>query len=68
MRILKDFKIPDFKFPKFKMKNVENIDEMKVDYEAIEKKQKEGKKRMKSVGSVEVPQEAFMAILSMDDE
>ena len=31
-------------------------------------KQKEGKKRMKSVGSVEVPQEAFMALLSMDDD
>lgn len=31
-------------------------------------KQKEGKKRMKSVGSVEVPQEAFMAVLSVDDE
>lgn len=31
-------------------------------------KQKEGKKRMKSVGNVEVPQEAFMAVLSMDDE
>ncbi|MEG0824096.1 MAG: translation elongation factor 4, partial [Erysipelotrichaceae bacterium] len=31
-------------------------------------KQKQGKKRMKSVGSVEVPQEAFMAVLSMDDE
>ncbi len=31
-------------------------------------KQKEGKKRMKQVGSVEVPQEAFMAILSVDDE
>jgi len=30
-------------------------------------KQKEGKKRMKMVGSVEVPQEAFMAILEMDD-
>ncbi|MDQ0254339.1 GTP-binding protein LepA [Evansella vedderi] len=30
-------------------------------------KQKEGKKRMKSVGSVEVPQEAFMSVLSMDD-
>ncbi|ABS23272.1 elongation factor 4 [Bacillus cytotoxicus] len=31
-------------------------------------KQKEGKKRMKSVGSVEVPQEAFMAVLRMDDD
>ena len=31
-------------------------------------KQKEGKKRMKAVGSVEVPQEAFMAVLSMDEE
>ncbi len=31
-------------------------------------KQKEGKKRMKMVGSVEVPQEAFMAVLRMDDE
>lgn len=30
-------------------------------------KQKEGKKRMKMVGSVEVPQEAFMAILKMDE-
>ena len=31
-------------------------------------KQKRGKKRMKSVGSVDVPQEAFMAILSLDEE
>lgn len=30
-------------------------------------KQKEGKKRMKAVGSVEIPQEAFMSVLSMDD-
>lgn len=29
--------------------------------------QKKGKKRMKSVGSVEIPQAAFMAVLSMDD-
>ena len=31
-------------------------------------KQKEGKKRMRSLGSVEVPQEAFMAVLRLDDD
>lgn len=31
-------------------------------------KQKDGKKRMKMVGSVEVPQEAFLSVLSMDNE
>ena len=31
-------------------------------------KQKKGKKRMKAVGSVEVPQEAFMAVLNVNEE
>jgi GTP-binding protein LepA len=30
-------------------------------------KQKEGKKRMRQVGSVELPQEAFMSVLKLDD-
>ena len=31
-------------------------------------KQKEGKKRMRQVGNVEIPQSAFMAVLKLDEE
>jgi GTP-binding protein LepA len=31
------------------------------------KKQKEGKKRMKSIASVNIPQDAFMSVLKNDD-
>ena len=45
MRILNDFKIPNFKFKKIKMKDVENIEEVKVDYERLQKKQAIAQKR-----------------------
>ena len=48
MRILKDFKIPNFKFPKLKMKNVENIDEVNVDYEELKKNHTEEKGKNKN--------------------
>ena len=48
MRILKDFKIPDFKFPKFNMKEVSEIDEVKVDYDKVKKEEENKKKNKKN--------------------
>ncbi len=45
MRILKDFKIPNFKFPKFHMKELSEIDEMKIDYEQVKKAEELQKKK-----------------------
>ena len=44
MRILKDFKIPNFKFPKIKMDNIEDIEELKVDYDKVKESQEKNKK------------------------
>jgi len=33
----------------------------------LQKKQKEGKKRMKNIGKVEVPQDAFLSVLKVQD-
>jgi len=48
MKSLRDLKIPDFKFPKMKMEGIENIGEVKVDYEEVEKakNQKKDKKAL----------------------
>ena len=48
MRILKDFKVPDFKFKKIKMENVENIDEVNVDYEKVMKSESKHKEYIKT--------------------
>ena len=45
--------------------------DMDRDYSAIKKKllekQKEGKKRMRQIGNVEIPQKAFMSVLKLDE-
>ena len=47
MRILKDFKVPNFKFPKFHMKEMSEIDEVKVDYEKLKKAEENKTKKNK---------------------
>ena len=48
MRILKDFKLPKFKFPKMKMKGISEIDEVKLDYEALKKSRRKSRKSRKN--------------------
>ena len=37
-------------------------------FEKLLEKQKEGKKRMRQIGNVEIPQKAFMSVLKLDEE
>ncbi len=62
MRILKDFKVPNFKFPKIKMKNIENIEEVQVDYEELKNKQEglqKGKNKQYEKTNYETIKEVF---------
>lgn len=62
MRILKDFKVPNFKFKKIKMKNVENLDEVNVNYEEIKNKQEgiqKGKNKIYEKTNYETIKEVF---------
>ncbi len=62
MRGLRDFKVPNFKFPKFKMKELSEIDEVKLDYEKIQKAhEEESKKELKNYTptTYETMQEVF---------
>ncbi len=47
MRILKDFKLPNFKFPKFNLKELSEIDEVKVDIDKLRKAEENQKKKEK---------------------
>lgn len=62
MRILKDFKVPNFKFKKIKMKNVENLEEVNVDYDEIKNKQEgiqKGKNKIYEKTNYETIKEVF---------
>ncbi len=68
MRILKDFKIPNFKFPKMKMKNIEDIDEVKVDYEELKKKHEENSHKDKNKNYVRTNYETIKEVFTMAKE
>ena len=54
------------KYRKLKGLSQNQLAEMVNKSRKLLEKQKRGKKRMKAVGKVEVPQEAFMAVLSLN--
>jgi len=67
MRILNDFKVPNFKFKKIKMKDIENIEEVKVDYEKMQKKQVITEKR-KQRGYITTDYKTIKEVFAMSKE
>lgn len=59
MRILKDFKVPNFKFRKIKMKDVEELEEVKVDYEELKKNTIKDKSKLYEKTNYETIKEVF---------
>lgn len=60
MSMLKDFKVPNFKFPKIKMKDIEEIDEVKLDYEKMEKVNDKASKKNYPGTNYETIKEVFL--------
>lgn len=59
MRILKDFKVPNFKFRKIKMKDVEELEEVKVDYEELKKNTTKDKSKLYEKTNYQTIKEIF---------
>ena len=60
MSMLKDFKVPNFKFPKMKMKGIEDIEEVKLDYDKMEKMNDKSAKKNYSGTNYQTIKEIFL--------